>query len=146
VAVKPDGGVTATDAQRAWRLLSQVFLSRKYHFPQVAAAFGLTPGEMHALLTLDPEEPKAMRTLAEDWHCDASNVTWLVDRLEERRLVERRPDPSDRRVRAIAMTAAGLELRAEIEAKLFEPPPEFAALSAADAAALCRILQKVAPE
>jgi DNA-binding MarR family transcriptional regulator len=133
-------------ATEAWRLVARTFLGRKHHFPQVAAAFGLTPGEMNALLTLDPAEPKPMRSLAEAWHCDASNVTWLVDRLEERGLVERRPDPADRRVRAIAMTRRGVQFRHKVEAKLFEPPPEFERLSATDLTTLARILGKIVPE
>jgi len=38
---------------------------------------------MNALLYLEPGQPCSMRTLADAWKCDASNVTWLVDRLEE---------------------------------------------------------------
>ncbi len=40
-------------ATRAWRSLTAVFLARKESFPQIAAAFGLNPGAMHALLSLD---------------------------------------------------------------------------------------------
>ena len=78
---------------------------------------------MNALLFLEPGEPCSMRTLAGAWKCDASNVTWLVDRLEEHGLAERRPHPTDRRVRTVALTPQGrASMRAQIESKFFEAP------------------------
>jgi DNA-binding MarR family transcriptional regulator len=61
-----------------------------------------------------PEKPISQRQLAGRLHCDPSNVTYLVDRLEERGLIKRRGDPSDRRVKIVGLTPAGLELRNEI--------------------------------
>ncbi len=139
------GDVDLNAATRAWRTLMAVFLARKEQFPQVAASFGINPGAMHALLSLDPEAPQSMSTLAGCWKCDASNVTWLVDRLEERGLAERRPHPSDRRIRTVALTRKGVRVRAQIEAKLFEAPDFMHELSARDLDTLCRILAKIAP-
>ena len=62
------------------------------------------------------------------FHCDASTMTWLVDRLEERGLVERRMLPSDRRVKAVALTPRGAETKTELLAQLYEPPAELTAL------------------
>jgi DNA-binding MarR family transcriptional regulator len=42
--------------------------------------------------------------------CEPSNVTGIVDRLESRGLVERRPDPADRRVKLAAVTESGREV------------------------------------
>ena len=61
-----------------------------------------------ALRQLDPDEPKPMSELAAALRCDNSNVTGIVDRLEDRGLVERRPararpagqDADDHRARA----------------------------------------------
>ena len=55
-------------------------------------------------------EPLSQRALAERFGCDPSNISVLVDRLVERELVERRPDPSDGRVKLIAATDAGRAL------------------------------------
>src|SRR5438445_10398602 len=55
-----------------------------------------------------------MRDLAARLQCDPSNVTFLADRLEERGLVERRPDPSGRRVKRLALTPAGLAMRIRV--------------------------------
>ena len=85
---------------------------------EIAAAHGLNPGAMNALLFLEPGQPCSMGALADAWKCDASNVTWLVDRLEEHGLAERRPHPTDRRVRTVALTRKGTKMRTQIESKL----------------------------
>ncbi|MEV0154093.1 MarR family transcriptional regulator [Micromonospora sp. NPDC050686] len=50
---------------------------------------------------------RSMGELAVELLCDASNVTQLVSRLEARGLVARVPDPADRRVKRVSITAAG---------------------------------------
>ena len=82
-----------------------------------------------------------MRDLAGRLHCDPSNVTFLADRLEERGLLERRPDPSDRRVKLLALTPAGLAVRMRIVQAAATSSP-LARLSLADQQRLCRLLDK----
>lgn len=53
------------------------------------------------------------RELAEFLRLDPSQVVALVDELQRRGLVERHPDPSDRRANVVAATEAGRALRAE---------------------------------
>jgi len=141
----PGDDGTADAAARAWRLVTTLLARRREEFPQLAAQYGLNPGAMHALLSLEPDEPQSMSSLAGAWRCDASNVTWLVDRLEEHGLAERRPHPTDRRVRTVALTRKGLRVRTQIERKLYEAPEAFRRLSPRDLDTLCRILEKVAP-
>jgi DNA-binding MarR family transcriptional regulator len=52
-------------------------------------------------------EPLSQRALAARFGCDPSNISVIVDRLVERELVERRPDPRDGRVKLIAATDTG---------------------------------------
>src|SRR5689334_6075216 len=73
-----------------------------------ANRYGLTAAQTRALALLT--RPLSMRTLAERLYCDASNVTGIVDRLETRGLVERRPDERDRRIKNVATTDAGRAL------------------------------------
>ncbi len=73
-------------------------------------------GALHAL-----EEPLPMHLLAERLSCDASYITGLADRLEERGLVERRSDPDDRRVRQLALTDRGRTMRERVATGLAEP-------------------------
>ena len=86
-------------------------------------------------------EAVPMRDLAGRLHCDPSNVTFLADRLEERGLIERRPDLSDRRVKLLALTTAGLAVRTRIVQAAATRSP-LARLSPADQQRLCRLLDK----
>lgn len=136
----------ATDlAGAAWRAMLDYFVANRDRFGALAAEAGLTVAGLKTLLSLDPDEPKSMRALADEWKCDASNVTWLVDRLEERDLVERRTMPADRRVKTVALTAAGERLKAEVVERMHQPPEAFLALPAADLEALLRVLEKLRP-
>lgn len=72
-----------------------------------------------------------MRAMADALTCDPSMATWFVDRLEERGLVERRPHPTDRRVKTVSLTPLGLRTRARVIEALFEPPEELLALDGA---------------
>ena len=132
-------------ADEAWRLLTAVMMVRKEEFPAMAASFGLNPGAMHALLQLDPDVPQSMSSLAGAWKCDASNVTWLVDRLEEHGLAERRAHPGDRRIRTVALTRKGAKVRSQVEARMYEAPDTLRTLSPRDLEALAKILRKIAP-
>ena len=69
-----------------------------------------------------------MGTLAQGLSCDASTMTWLVDRLEERGLVERKMLPKDRRVKTVALTAEGLKTAEVVRKRLYKPPAEFLSL------------------
>ena len=104
---------------------------------------GLTPGHMKTLSILDPEQPRPMGVMADMMHCDASQVTWLVDRLEERGFVERRSLPTDRRVKTIALTPAGVTFRAELMEHMFEPPPELMEVDAATLESLRAALERL---
>jgi DNA-binding MarR family transcriptional regulator len=105
-----------------------------------AAAVGLSPAQVSALLTLTPGEAIPMRDLAARLDYDASNLSTLVDRLERRGAVERRPDPADRRVKALALTEAGERLRADFWRDLVADAGPPAALGDADLRALCSAL------
>ena len=102
----------------------------------------LTLMQAHVLRLLDPQQPRPMGDLAEMLRCDASNITGIVDRLEARGLVERRPAPGDRRVKALSPTPAGVEMRERVLAALLRPPPAIEALSLADKRALRDIMRR----
>ncbi|GGZ22707.1 MarR family transcriptional regulator [Streptomyces inusitatus] len=81
----------------------------RYHaeYEQAAAQHSLT-GAQAKLLGLLTLEPTPMRRIARKLKCEPSNVTGIVDRLEQRGLVERRADPNDRRVKIAAATDEGV--------------------------------------
>jgi DNA-binding MarR family transcriptional regulator len=142
-------GVGARSKQQlagdVWRIIAKFTMERIQGGDHVALLreLGLTPGHLKALLVLTPDEARPMGAMAERMRCDASQVTWLVDRLEERDLVERRTTNSDRRVRTIALTPRGVEVRSLVLDRLYEPPPELVALDAATLETLRRELRKL---
>jgi DNA-binding MarR family transcriptional regulator len=128
-----------------WRLMARFTMERVQsgrHFA-LLRELGLTPGHLKALALIHPDEPRPMGVMADVMRCDASQMTWLVDRLEERELVERRTMPGDRRVRTIALTPRGVEVRRLILDKLFEPPAELLALDVATLEVLREHLEKL---
>src|SRR5947207_10126856 len=129
-------------AAEAWALVQRLVGPQRKRFMALAAEYDLSPPQLGALKALDPARPVAMSELAGILGCDNSNVTGIVDRLEYRGLVERRPADHDRRVKLLALTAEGRELRESLADRLHAPPDELAALSAADQRALRDILQR----
>ena len=105
-----------------------------------AAAVGLSPAQVTALLTLVPGEAIPMRSLAAQLDYDASNLSVLVDRLERRGAVQRRPDPGDRRVKVLVLTPEGERLRAGFWGALTEDPGPLAPLGDAELRSLAQIL------
>jgi DNA-binding MarR family transcriptional regulator len=123
-------------AAEAWRPLAQFFFDTIRHRQKVLAGHGLTPNDMRALAMLDTQAGRTMRELADDWACDASNATWIVDRLEERGLAKRRTVPGDRRVKSVVLTPRGAKTRDQVLEAMFEPPPELFELDHDDLVAL----------
>jgi DNA-binding MarR family transcriptional regulator len=78
-------------------------------YQRAANAHGLTLTQAR-VLGFAACEPLSQRRLAERFGCDPSNISVLVDRLVERELVERRPNPRDGRVKLVVATDAGREL------------------------------------
>ena len=129
-------------ASEAWRGLVE-FWTKRNLWIQVAGELGISPGHAKALTLLDADDPPPMGALAEGLHCDASFVTNIVDKLEERGFAERRPSVRDRRVKTVVITKLGLKARAQFEAALYEPPKELLDLPDADLRTLARIVAKL---
>ena len=123
-------------ARDVWQQLVGYFFAHGRTQMKVAQELGLTPGHMKTMFELDADEGRSMGDVAAALMCDASNATWLVDRLEERGLVERRPYPGDRRVKAVVLTEEGAKLRALLMERLATPPEELVALDREDLEAL----------
>lgn len=97
----------------------------------------------HGILTIlsDAEEPLSLSELATRQACVRSNITQLVDRLEVDGLVQRLPDPDDRRGVKAGLTGAGAERQAAGARLIEEVRHSFlAALSHDERSALERVL------
>jgi DNA-binding MarR family transcriptional regulator len=127
----------------AWRLLMRFFFAQRAHLPSLAAELQLSPAQCHVLHLIEPGRPVPMGQLAETLACDASNVTGLVDRLESRGLVRRRPSAADRRVKVLDLTSTGSRLRALLLDRMTTPPASLGRLSVREQRALVRILARL---
>lgn len=113
---------------------------------RICAELELSPPLLKAFVhlgTVDDHGGLRMSELAESWGCDASYVTALADGLQERGLAERRPHPTDRRVRTIVLTPEGRAKRERALELLSEPPSAFTALSGAEQRQLRDLLAKL---
>src|SRR5213078_4388407 len=113
---------TKSQACEAWQLLLKFFFNQRADLPTLASEFELSPAQCHVLHLIEPDRPMPMGRVAEALACDASNVTGLIDRLESRGLVCRRPSAEDRRVKVLELTPAGARLRAIVLQSMTEPP------------------------
>ena len=136
-------------AADAWRAIFEFFWHSGTRHVMVSQELGMTPGHVKALLELQPGDARTMGALADALHCDASNATWLVDRLEEQALVERGTVPTDRRVKTVSLTPLGVKTRSAVIERLLEPPEELLALERDDLeelrAALGKLPRRPAP-
>lgn len=72
---------------------------------------GLTAIQAITLLMLDGDKPRPMKEFCTLYHCDASNITGIIDGLERKGLVNRKNDPHDRRIKNIQLSAKGKVLQ-----------------------------------
>ncbi|MFJ7047746.1 MarR family transcriptional regulator [Streptomyces sp. JV178] len=116
----------------------------RYHaeYEDAAAEHALT-GAQARLLGLLSLEPLPMRQLAQKLRCEPSNVTGIVDRLEARGLVERRPDPKDRRVKLAAATTEGRQVARGLRESLNFAREPLAALSTKERESLRDLLRRM---
>jgi DNA-binding MarR family transcriptional regulator len=125
-------------------LISQLGFFSSRRFAEALEPIGIGPREFLLLRFVAASAGQSQQALAERLGVPPSRMVALVDDLEERGLVERRPDPDDRRVRGLHLTQEGrgtLERAAqtaiEYETKLCSP------LAESERDELIDLLQKV---
>ncbi|MFI5041583.1 MAG: MarR family winged helix-turn-helix transcriptional regulator [Acidimicrobiales bacterium] len=139
------GPSSTSPAGEAWRYLADLWFSDETHdrFHSACEAANLSPPQLKALLSLDAEQARSMRALAEGWRCDASWVTGIVDGLEERGYAERHTHPTDRRVKVVSLTKLGEKAKERALDRLYEPPPSIRSLTLAEQRQLRDLMAKV---
>jgi DNA-binding MarR family transcriptional regulator len=129
-------------AAEAWALLHQLMVGERRRFLAIASELALHPAQAGALAQMEPDRPVPMNELATLLHCDNSNVTGIIDRLEAHGLVERRPYEQDRRVKHVVLTPLGVELRERVREHMAEAPAALKRLSIEDQRSLRDLLQR----
>jgi DNA-binding MarR family transcriptional regulator len=138
-----DPARTETEAaSEVWKIMSDMVLDNARR-RKVSDSLGLSFGRARALRRI-VAGPKPMRELADALGIDAPYLTLVVDDLERQGLVERRPHPTDRRVKLVVATRRGKDAARRAETILGTPPEGLAALDQQDLTELVRILRQVA--
>ena len=154
------GGVTSDTTPDLGNLFHAAFRGLRRGWMEQLSPWGLTPHQWRALQAAgrhdggphggespgcgEGEDSGGLRLkeLADRLRIAPRSATEVVDQLEGKGLVERRPDPADRRATRVFLTAAGRELHVEVAAARREQSERyFAALSPADRAELARLLE-----
>lgn len=132
-------------ARRVWQALFDLLIRSAPTRTASLTRRGLTPNDSRGLFSLDSRTGRSMRSLADEWQCDPSNATFIVNRLEELGLASRQPLLNDKRVKLVVLTRKGEKTRADLLREFHQPPPEFARLDRVDLETLGRIMAKLVP-
>jgi DNA-binding MarR family transcriptional regulator len=109
---------TTTIPHTFYLSLLEFLMNSKHHIMQLGNQHGITPMQAMTLMLTKPDEPRPMNSFCKLFNCDASNVTGIVDGLEEKGLVSRQANPDDRRVKQIRLQPAGRKLQAKLVEEL----------------------------
>ena len=97
-------------------LLGKAYARVQADFRRLLAPHGVTPAQYAVLKALWDGDGVAASALVERLRLDPATVSGLLDRLEASELLRRAPDPHDRRVQRVCLTAQGRALQTPLEA------------------------------
>jgi DNA-binding MarR family transcriptional regulator len=127
--------------------ISRLYLLQSASFAAVFDRHGITFGEFEvlaALLRSGPPYQMSPTRLVDAVVLSSGAMTNRIDRVEALGLVERRPDPSDRRGTLVALTKEGRQtVDAAVVAHLANEERLLSALSSAERGTLARLLRKL---
>jgi DNA-binding MarR family transcriptional regulator len=126
-------------------LVMRVARTQRRRFREALAPWDLSPHQARALRVVSERDGMRLNELADVLHIAPRSATEVADALQERGLVERTPDPGDRRAVLLRTTDEGRRIRAELEAaRLAHSAELFGRLSPAERADLARLLRTLA--
>ncbi len=143
--------MTETTTIRAGAITDLAFLLARANAISLEAAsrtlrpFGLKPRSYSVLALAQSDHRPSQREIAEYLRLDPSQVVALVDSLQDRGLVTRETDESDRRAKVVVATEEGAELLALADVEVGRAEEELlAVLDDAERAMLRRLLDRIA--
>src|SRR3954453_5945433 len=146
---------TKTDARLVSRLPAELvssgsFLLKRLGFlvkDKTIQAFedtGLTPYHHAVLALLEEDPPETQAMIADALGYDRSHLVGMLDELEERGLIERKRDPSDRRGHLVSLTPGGKKASTRLRAIVKQVEDDFfAPLDAEQRETLKSLLQEL---
>ncbi|MDQ5894424.1 MAG: hypothetical protein QG596_685 [Actinomycetota bacterium] len=125
----------------AWETLGSLWITQRPVLMELARKLDLFPPQIMVIQSLD--QPRPMSQVADFLSCNSSNLTGIADRLESRGLVQRTPDPDDRRVRLLVLTDEGRKVQRKVNKVLRKPPAAMKSLSEDELITLAELLGKL---
>ena len=111
MAPEPDATASsASTALKLWVVLARAYQAIERHAATHAADYDLTSAEFGVLEALYHKGPLLLGEVQRKLLISSAGITYVVDRLERKGFVERRPCPTDRRARYAALTKDGSAL------------------------------------
>jgi DNA-binding MarR family transcriptional regulator len=139
--------VADDDSGTLSELLMHAARAQRRRWRELLEPWDLTPSQSRALRVLGEKEGTRVSDLADALRIAPRSATEVADGLEARGLVERAPDPADRRAVLLRMTDAGRAIRDEVAvARAADARAFFGRLPAEDRATLARLLRELAQE
>ncbi len=133
---------TKTSLEESYLALVEFLLLAKHRLIDLGSHYGMSGMQTISLLLLD--EPRPMHGFKTVFNCDASNVTGIVDALEQKKFVARFESPADRRLKMVKLLAKGRQVRTDILHQLTTDEGYLLAkLSPAEATTFIRLVQKI---
>lgn len=114
VGRSPGGAATRDASLKLWVVLARAYAAVAKHAEEDVARHGLTTAEFGILEALYHKGPLLLGEIQRKVLVSSGGITYLVDRLTAKGLVERQHCPDDRRARYAVLTAAGEELITDI--------------------------------
>ena len=128
--------------EQSYLTLVEFLMMSKQRLIKIGAKYHLSSMQTITLLLL--EEPRAMGSFRHIFNCDASNVTGIIDGLEQKQLVKRFEVNSDRRIKMIKLLARGKHIRAALLSQLTSDDQYIlAGLTPSEAASFIYLVQKI---
>ena len=144
-AVGPGAGPASGPGSSAGFLVSQLGFAISRRFGKVLEPLGLEPRQFALLRYVAAAEGHSQQELGAVLQVPASRMVALLDEMEERGLLERRPHPTDRRAKALYLTPGGrTTLTQAMEAAAAFEGEVTAGLSADERQKLVSLLQRLA--
>lgn len=141
----PAGSPAAALASSPAFLLTKLGAESSRLYRQRLAPLGLEPHHARALRYVGSADGLSQQALADQLGLARSRIVVLVDELEQRNLVKRRPSPSDRRAYALRLTAKGERLLQQVIGASRDHEDDLCApLSSDERAQLITLLQRLA--
>ena len=96
------------------RLIYKTSLELRNYAEKMLGPYGLTVEQYHLLKNTSPVEGRSQNQLCEQLGKKPANITRILDRLEKKGWIVRKPNPNDRRSSLVYLTTEGESVSSEV--------------------------------